>query len=351
MVYFFTGLLALSLGLYLTPLAMKAALEMRLTAKPDGRLRLQPEPVPYLGGMAIYLALLLALAFSESFTAGMVGLLLGTTIILMVGLIDDFGVMTPGMKLFGQIIAALALLKGGIVIQLTILDFRWPLDLPLLAWFLSAIWLIGIANALNFLDIEDGLAGGTTLCALPALFVVALWNGRTDAALFSAALFGGTLGFLRYNAPWPRARIYLGDAGSLFLGLALAALAMRGSYTANNNLAAVCPVLILGVPCFELGLTMMARWGRGVPVWHGSPDHAAKRLQKLGLSRNQTLLVHCGAGLGLGGLALFIMQTDIVKATVAVSALGVVALVALVLLLRIQMEPPAPAGEKISHEP
>jgi UDP-GlcNAc:undecaprenyl-phosphate GlcNAc-1-phosphate transferase len=342
----FSCLLAWGFGLYITPLAMKAARNLGCLSRPDGWLRTQDEPVPYLGGVAIFLALLLSLALSSEFSPVILGLLLGATIMLMVGLIDDFGVMAARMKLFGQIIVALTLIKSGIVLELAIFDrVRWPFGWPALSWGLSALWLIGLANAFNFLDIEDGLAGGVAACLCPALFVVAILNGRIDAAIFTAALFGACLGFLHFNAPVPKARIYLGDAGSLLLGVVLASLAMMGSYTAKNDIAAICPVIILGVPCFELGLTMAARRRRGIPVYYGSPDHVAKRLQKASLSKTATLGLHCITSLILGGLALVIMNTNIKTAIVLVVILAAVALVAGLLLLRVQVEAPE-ASEK-----
>lgn len=336
-----TLVLALGLALYITPLAIQAASSLGIEARPDGGLRDHEQAVPYLGGLAMYLALLLALVLSVvDFTPQLMGLLLGSTIILMVGLIDDFGAMTPRMKLFGQIVAVLALIKGGVFLKLVIFDVRWPADVPLFAWVLSAIWLVGIANAVNFLDIEDGLAGGVSACCCPALFVVAWLNGDQEIALFTAGLFGATLGFLRYNLPFPKARIYMGDAGSLFLGLSLAALAMMGSYTKENNLAAICPAIILGVPCFELMVVVVARLRKGIPIWHGSRDHVSKRLVELGLSKRASLYIHCGASLLLGGLAVFIMNTNIRNAVIAVSALAVVALVVFFLILRIKVTEP-----------
>jgi len=334
-----TFVFALGLGLYVTPLAARAAHQLGIVARGDGDLRTQAEPVPYLGGIAIYLTLLLALAVAAHFTPQMLGLMLGTTIMLMVGLIDDFGVMTAKMKLFGQVVAGMALIKGGVVLELGIIrEVTWPDDMPLLAWGLSLLWLIGVANAVNFLDIEDGLAGGVCAAACPALFIVAWWNGRTDVALYTAALFGATLGFLRYNAPFPKARIYLGDAGSLFLGTALAALAMIGSYTDKNNLGAVGPVLILGVPCFEIAVTMAARLRRGIPVWRGSPDHVVKRLQRAGLSRRAATASMSAASLLLGGAAVIIMRLDLRSAMIAVGALALAGLVAAVLLLRVKVD-------------
>ena len=341
-----TFVFALGLGLYVTPLAARAARQLGVVAKPDGNLRTHDEPVPYLGGIAIYLTLLIALAVAARFEAQLLGLMLGTTIMLMVGLIDDFGVMTAKMKLFGQVVAGMALIKGGVVLELGIIrEVTWPGDMPLLAWVLSLLWLIGVANAVNFLDIEDGLAGGVCAAACPALFVVAWWNGRTDVALYTAALFGAILGFLRYNAPFPKAGIYLGDAGSLFLGTALAALAMIGSYTQKNNLAAVGPIVILGIPCFEIAVTMAARLRRGIPVWRGSPDHVVKRMQRAGISKRASTAAMCVASLLLGGVAVLIMRLEIEAAMIAVGALAVAALVAAILLLRVKVDwrPEVPA--------
>jgi UDP-GlcNAc:undecaprenyl-phosphate/decaprenyl-phosphate GlcNAc-1-phosphate transferase len=333
----FTCLLAWGLGLYLTPLAMAAARSLNCVAKPDGVLRTQHEPVPYLGGVAIYLALLFSLTIAVDFTPVILGLLLGATIILLVGMVDDFGVMTPKMKLFGQVIAAVALVKAGIAVELTFITrYNQPFGVPLIAWGLSIFWLISMANAMNFLDIEDGLAGSTAASICPGLFAVAIINGRIDNAIVAAGIFGAVLAFLHYNAPAPSARIYLGDAGSLLLGMMLASLAMMGSYTSKNVAAAAGPVIIMGVPCFEIAVTMTARLRKGIPVWRGSPDHIAKRLQRAGLSRPMTVIAHAGASLILGGVAVFIMKADLREALVALVALAVVALVAAVLLLRVK---------------
>ena len=351
MIFVFSGILAFSLALYLTPLTAKAAMDLGIVAKPDGVLRTQEEPVPYLGGVAIYLSILLALAVASNFNSMLLGLLLGTTIMLMVGLIDDFGVMTPKMKLLGQIIAAIALIKSGIYLELEIInELKWPADMPLIAWGLSIVWLVGIANAVNFLDIEDGLAGGTAASCLPALIVVAFLNNRADEAIFTIVLLGAVIGFLRYNAPFPKARIYLGDAGSLFLGMALAALAMIGSYTEKNNVGAICPVLILGVPCFEMGITMAARFRKGVPVWQGSPDHIAKRLQAAGFQKKTVVFIHWSASILLGALAVFIMKTDIMKAMIAFGVLTIIALIIAILLLRIEVGPTLVLKEEDPNE-
>ena len=335
----FTFLLAGSLALYLTPLARQAAIKFGLTSKPDGDLRHQAEPVPYLGGVAVYLGFLLTLVFVFDFDREVLGLLLGGTIMLLVGLIDDMGVMTPGMKLFGEAVAVLALLKAGIVIELVFIP-SWRIfnlvPVPVLSYVLSAFWLLALANAFNFLDVEDGLAAGVAFVSSLSLFAVAVINGHEVIAAVTIALAGSLLGFLRSN--FRPARIYLGDSGSLFLGLLLGALAMIGRYTDKNNVAALSPVIILGVAGFELAFTMLARTLRGIPVMWGSPDHLSKRLRQAGLSVAGVAAVHYGASAVLGGIAIAIMLSDTRTALIITGALALVGLIVTGLLLRIKVD-------------
>ncbi|MEK6617260.1 MAG: MraY family glycosyltransferase, partial [Nitrospirota bacterium] len=225
--------LALLLSLYGVPLARRAALQFNVVDRPDGRLKHQAEPVPYFGGLAIYLAFLVSLALTFDFKQEVLGLVLGGTLMVMVGLIDDFGVLKPWPKLIGQLIAVFVLIRSGIRIEIAALP-DW-LDL-----LFTVVWMIGIINALNIIDVMDGLAGGVGLVACVWLFVVAILNHDTVVAVMVSALAGSLLGFLRYN--FHPASIYMGDAGSLFVGLMLGALAMIGKYTAVNPVAVLAPV-------------------------------------------------------------------------------------------------------------
>jgi len=298
--------LALGLGLYLTPLMALAGRRFGLVAKPDGKLRLQKEPVPYMGGIAIYLSFLLALVFGFGFEKQVVGLLLGGTIIILVGLIDDFGVMTPWMKLFGQVVAVIAMLKSGISLEMQmILDIEPIPEFPIISYFLSGLWLIVLMNAFNFLDIEDGLAGGVAFFSGLGLLVVSLINQEPVISALTCALIGGILGFLFYN--FQPAKIYMGDTGSLFLGIMLAALAMIGKYTEHHSLGLFTPTLILGTALFEICFTSFARLIQRKPIMQGSPDHIAKRLKKLGLSVKKTVLLIYFLTLILSGAGLLVM--------------------------------------------
>lgn len=264
---------AFVLSLYFTPVIRKGAIAYGVVDKPDGRLKVHEEPVAYLGGVAIYLSFLFALAFTYDFDVEVLGLLLSASIIVMLGLFDDLKVLTPEVKLIGQIVAALVLIKAGIMIRLAFLP-EWML------YALTLLWLVGMTNAINLIDVSDGLAAGTSAIAGIFLYGISVWNGHTTIAMLTLALVGASLGFLAFNRP--PAKIYLGDAGSMFLGFMLGALAMSGHYTFNHRVGALAPVVILGVPILDTFFVMGARAARGLPLMQGSPDHFAVRLRSHG---------------------------------------------------------------------
>src|SRR2546428_13948750 len=273
-------------------MARRAALQFNVVDRPDGRLKHQAEPVPYFGGLAVYVAFLISLALTFDFRQEVLGLVLGGTLMVMLGLIDDFGVLQPWPKLIGQLIAVFVLIRSGIRIEIAALP-DW-LDI-----LLTVMWMIGIINAVNIIDVMDGLAGGVSVIACLWLFVVALVNHDTTVAVMLAALAGSLVGFLRYNLH--PATIYLGDAGSLFVGLMLGALAMVSKYTAVNPVAVLAPVLILGVPVFDTLFVMYVRWMRGLPVFLGSLDHFSLRLRQRRLPVPHVVIASYGASVMLGG--------------------------------------------------
>ncbi|MBI4401221.1 MAG: undecaprenyl/decaprenyl-phosphate alpha-N-acetylglucosaminyl 1-phosphate transferase [Nitrospirae bacterium] len=314
--------LAFLLSLYGVPLARRAALKYGMVDHPDGQLKHQREPVPYLGGLAIYLAFLVSLAFTFEFRQDVLGLVLAGTLVMMLGLIDDFGVLSPGTKLAGQFLAVFVLIKSGIRIEIAALP-EW-LDLAL-----TVLWMIGIINAFNLLDIMDGLSAGVGLVSAAGLLVVAILNGDTTIAFMLTALAGSLLGFLRYN--FHPATIYMGDAGSLFIGLVLGALAMIGQYGGRHQVSLLSPVLILGIPIFDTWFVMYIRYLRGLPLFMGSPDHMALRLRQWGMTVPQVVVVSYLATAVLGGIGLVVMsveeQTALILVGLTAAGLGIVALV------------------------
>lgn len=291
-------ILAFGLSLYFVPVMRRAALKWGVVDHPDGLLKKQAQPVPYLGGVAIYLAFLVTLSLVFDFSPEVLGLLLGGTIMLLIGLVDDFGVLLPYQKFAGQILATFVLVKAGICIKIEFLPF-WA------STILTFIWMIGIINAVNILDIMDGLVSGVASIISLAIFIVALINGNAVIATLTVALAGTLLGFLIYN--FNPAGIYLGDAGSLFIGLMLGALAMIADYSGKNPFAYVAPILIFGVAIFEMVFVMVMRAKKGLSPFLGSSDHYAIRLRRLGLGIRQVAIISYFISAILSGLAIMIM--------------------------------------------
>jgi UDP-GlcNAc:undecaprenyl-phosphate GlcNAc-1-phosphate transferase len=319
-------LLAFLLSLYITPIMRRAAIQFGILDRPRGELKSHAQAVPYLGGLAVFLAYLFALGITFEFAHPVLGILLSGTLMLLLGLIDDLGVLSPWEKLAGQTVAIVVLLKAGLYIKLGFLP-------PPVAWTLSVLWLLTVTNAFNIVDVMDGLASGVGAIAALFLCAIAIRNAEPMVAVMAAALAGALCGFLRYN--WAPAQIYLGDSGSLFVGLTLSALAMNGHYTLTNSLAMLTPVLILGVPLLDLLFVSLVRLQKGLSPFRGSPDHIALRLKRGGLSvpRVVGVLVACGIGLGLLAYAVMDASSD-AAASVLLAGLSAALVVAGTLLRR-----------------
>jgi UDP-GlcNAc:undecaprenyl-phosphate GlcNAc-1-phosphate transferase len=290
------GVLGFLLSLYGTPVAARAAIEFNIVDRPDGKLKDHRGPIPYLGGLAVYVAFLVALGVVFQFDRRVLGILLAGTIVVLLGLIDDFGVLGVGPKFAGQLVAAWVLVKSDIAIHIAILP-EW------LTAVLSVLWIVGIANAFNIIDVMDGLSAGTGLVASVFLLVISVLNHQPAIVVLTAVLTGALLGFLRYNSH--PARIFMGDCGSLFIGMTLAALAMIGKYDQHNNVGYLSPLLILGIPIFDTAYVMILRVLRGRSPFKGSPDHFALRLRAAGLPVRGAVGLTWVAGAVLGGLALW----------------------------------------------
>lgn len=329
--YLLTFLLGLFLSLYGVPIARKAALKYGIVDAPDGQLKHQRDPVPYFGGLAIYLAFLMSLALTVEFRQDVLGIVLGGTIVVMLGLIDDFGVLTPATKLAGQLLAVFVLIKSGIRIEIAVLP-DW-LDLVL-----TVFWMVGLINAFNLLDIMDGLAAGVGAVSAMFLLVVALLQGDQTSAFMLAALIGSLMGFLKYN--WQPAKIYMGDTGAMLIGLLLGAMTMIGKYPSDHPVSLLTPLFILGVPIFDTLFVMYIRSMRGLPVFWGSPDHIAIRLRHWGLTVPQIVIISYVCTALVAGIGLLIMAVSQEIAWMLSVATGAVFLVATWLLKKVEVARP-----------
>ena len=204
-----SGLVALALSLYIAPGIIAAAERYGIVDAPDHPLKVQRKPVAYLGGLVIFIGFVLGLAVTTSFDARVLGLLLAASLVVAVGLVDDLGTLIPRDKLLGQVLASLILVKSGV--QLNLAGIPYPFN-----ELVSIFWLVTCMNAFNIVDVSDGLATAAGIVGSAGIGVLALLSNDVQAAVVAFCLFGGCLGFLKYNKE--PARMYLGDTGSMMLG-------------------------------------------------------------------------------------------------------------------------------------
>ena len=328
----FVGILgaSLALSLVLVPLALRFALRKQVLDHPGGY-KQQDAPVPYLGGVAMLLAFALAVvaaALVRPPTSGFEELLviLGAAVALsLVGLIDDLRGLGVTIRLVAMAAAGLALWFGGTGVLL--------FGNPWIDATITVLWVVGITNAMNLLDNMDGLSAGVAAIAAATFFGVALLNGQVLVAALSIALVGCAAGFLRHNR-YP-ARIYMGDAGSLFLGVMLAALGIRLRLDAGPPIAVFVPLIALSVPIFDTALVTVSRILAGKSPFEGGSDHASHRLVRLGLRVPVAVGLIYGAGAASAWLGIAMSrQTDVIAAWLLVTLWLSLAAMASVVLVR-----------------
>jgi UDP-GlcNAc:undecaprenyl-phosphate GlcNAc-1-phosphate transferase len=234
------------------------------------------------------------------------GILAGATLMSAVGLWDDRVSLRWPIKLLFQSVAVALPVLSGVAVRLPIPQ---PLNIAL-----TFIWIVYVTNAINFTDNMDGVAAGLSTVAAAFLTLVAAMNGQYLVSALGAAVMGASLGFLVYNLPLPRASIFMGDAGALFLGYMLAILGIKLRFPDNVSFVTwMVPVLVLGVPLFDPALVFISRLRRRVSLMQGGVDHLSHRMDRLGLGRlGATLALDLAAG-ALGMTAVFVMQASLIE--------------------------------------
>lgn len=322
----------LILTVSLTPAIRRLALHLDWVDRPAPPVKIQERPIPVLGGAALLAGLVggLACAFAAVGHPGprLLVILACSLAIAVIGLVDDLRDMGPWLRLGGQTAIAWILLARGVRLELVFLP-------PWLSVVLTLLWVVGLTNAVNFLDVLDGLAAGVVALAALGLAAIAVLAGQPAEAIPASTLAGACLGFLWHNfAP---ARIYLGDMGSTSLGFLIAALALETRYPDRSGIFYLAPVVILWIPILDAMMVTMLRIARGSSPLRASPDHLALRLAAAGFGRRGAVRILWLVALGLavaGGAIPFLgTTTGVVISTV----LGLLSLIAGVRLGRIGM--------------
>ena len=295
--------IALLIVILLTPAVGGMARILGVVDNPDAR-RLNRSPIPRLGGLAIFLGILVpSLAFLD-LSGEMRGILLGAAVACVVGAVDDFRGLSPIVKLAGQVLAAAIPTAFGVWIDHFTLPFLGAVDVP--PWIgvpLTIIWIVAVMNMVNFLDGMDGLASGVCAISGVTFAVIALSLGKVDAAVLSAIVAGACVGFLRHNF-FP-ARIFMGDSGALVLGFTLASVSVAGLLKTASTVVLFLPLLVLAVPIIDTSFVVLKRLKYRQPISAADRSHLHHRFINIGFSQRRAALTMWAwtASLGIAALA------------------------------------------------
>jgi UDP-GlcNAc:undecaprenyl-phosphate GlcNAc-1-phosphate transferase len=296
--------------------------------------------VPRIGGIAIFAALTIAVVGATVTLGAVTGvfprlpelaaaLIVASAILFMVGLLDDIRGVTPVVKLSAQTVAALIVYSAGFNIDQISVVPGHTFALGIASLPITIIWLVGVSNAFNLVDGIDGLAGGVAIIGLGAGATAALMLGNPTVPVYTVALIGALLGFLRYN--FPPAKLFLGDSGSLVVGFLLAVLVVKGATDAHLVTRGLVPIFALAYPLSDTGVAILRRWLRGVPLSRADHRHIHHQLRSLEISptKSLTLIYSATAASALVGLLIAFAAPQVTVVATMIGVAGLVIAIAL----------------------
>jgi UDP-GlcNAc:undecaprenyl-phosphate GlcNAc-1-phosphate transferase len=338
--YLLLGVISIIISGFLTPVARKLARHIGAMDKPNLDRKTQKEPVPYLGGLSIALTITLLTYtvvlieeanWSQFRLASYV--IIPALILAAIGLLDDLRGLTPWPRLIVQSFTGLVV--AVILIQTETISFAFghaSIDA-----LVTILWIVGICNAINFFDNIDGGASGTVAIIGLSIFLIGFSQGQILVSASAIVTTGAVIGFLAWNKP--PAKIYMGDAGALFLGIMVSVLTIRldpGISPSWQSLA--IPVLMLAVPILDTSVAIFSRWQRGISPFTGGRDHLSHRLIRIGFTHKKAAVSLWALTAVFCGAALVVYQLPGTGATAAITLAGLVWLGLIVGFLKIDSE-------------
>lgn len=310
---------AFALSWLLAPLTKKLAFIVGAVDKPKAR-GVNKRILPRLGGVAIYTAFVSTIAiFLRRPDFDIRGIIIGSTVIMLVGVVDDIVTLKPRVKLLGQILAAAVLPVFGVQAGWITNPFGGLIQLGIWSIPLTIFWVVAICNAMNFVDGLDGLAAGIASIASITLLVVAIGQGQAPTIMLTLILAGSTLGFLPYNIN--PAKMIMGDSGAMFLGYILAAVSVQGTLKSATALAVFIPLVALGLPIMDTTIVVIKRLFNHRRFYEADRNHLHHRLLDMGLSQKQAVAVLYSVSGFCGASALVLTETKPINGLLIIAGL------------------------------
>lgn len=298
------------ISLMCTPLIKLLAIKIKAIDVPKDTRKIHKKPVPLLGGLAIYIAFVIVIIIQKGpLEYWQKGIIYGSTIIIIGGILDDIKDLKPWQKLLFQLLAAICVIYHGVYIKNITNPFGGEdmfFNIGKFSIPFTIVWIIGITNALNLIDGLDGLAAGVALISSITILVITSMASKPSATMLTAILIGAIGGFLPYN--FNPASIFMGDAGAQLLGFLLSVISIQGAIKSAATFAIVVPILALGLPIYDTLFAMIRRKINGKPIMQADRGHLHHRLLDLGLSQKQVVLIMYFVSACLGAISIIAMQ-------------------------------------------
>lgn len=318
----YTIVVAAGISCAITPLVKRLAKKVGAMDIPKDQRRMHHKPIPRMGGLSIFLAFLISFLIFGEMDRGLRGILLGATVIVILGITDDIKTLRALPKFGIQILAAVLVVIHGCRIE-QFLGWELPVWFSCIA---TVIWIVMITNAVNFIDGLDGLAAGVSAISAGTMLIVALMlvpeHNATLSALVLAAILGGCIGFIPYN--FNPASIFMGDTGSTFLGFMLASVSVFGLFKTYAVISFAVPFLVLGLPIFDICFAVIRRLAKGQSPMHADRGHVHHRLIDMGFSQKQAVAISYLISVMLGLCAVVLTDKGEVQALIFLAALVLV---------------------------
>lgn len=313
---------ALIMSYLLTPIVIKIAHHVNAIDVPKDDRRVHKKPIPRLGGLGIFISVILCLMFFVHLPEEKIlSIMVGGMVIVFVGFIDDIKPLDAKYKFLVQILAAVIVIYGGIRIRTFQPLFSGASQIVfsnLFSYIITVFWIVGITNTINFIDGLDGLTGGISTISALTMTYIALYNGRIEVAVISVILAAACLGFLPFN--FNPARIFMGDTGSLFIGFMLSVISIEGTIKSAALLTVITPILALGIPIFDTSFAIVRRLKNGVAPWKPDKGHLHHRILELGYGQKKTVLSLYLINILFAASVVFIMNKQFLELSMSLTA-------------------------------
>lgn len=312
-----------AIALAMTPQVKHFAETIGAMDVPKDERRVHNHPIPRMGGLAIFMGFLFSILIFADMDTKIMGMLIGATIIVGMGAVDDIVSLSAWVKLGVQIVAALVVIRCGVVFDAitnpNVLSDTMTISVGWLTVPLTILWIVGCTNAVNLIDGLDGLAVGVSAISSVTMLLVSLFVSEPGVAVVLGALTGACLGFVPYNLN--PAKIFMGDVGSQFLGFVLAVISMIGLFKLHTLITFLVPLMALAIPLADTAFAFCRRILHGQSPFHADKGHFHHRLLAMGLNQKQAVAVLYGISAVLGLLAVLLAgASGVIKAICIVIA-------------------------------